>query len=130
MYQILRVCLAELGIIEGNTRYLQHPIVKHIYHNGNPYLIEGFKLLRAFDDEHQLRGGKRSADFYLKIKELEAVIFDPINMEKFSAAEIPPYFIYGTKKIEGEAAYKAYQQLLFYKWQNDQIAPRCHVHHY
>ena len=47
LYQIIRVCLAEMKLIEGNTRYLHHPIVKHVYHEGQPYIMDTFKMLEA-----------------------------------------------------------------------------------
>ncbi|WP_338147615.1 pyrimidine dimer DNA glycosylase/endonuclease V [Macrococcus armenti] len=56
LYQIIRVCLAEMNVIEGNTRYLHHPIVKHVYNEGHPYIIDAYKMLEAMDKEHQRRG--------------------------------------------------------------------------
>ncbi|MCE4956590.1 pyrimidine dimer DNA glycosylase/endonuclease V [Macrococcoides caseolyticum] len=123
LYQIIRVCLAELKVIEGNTRYLSHPIVKHIYNDGHPYLFDCFKMLEVMDQEHRRRGGKRSETFKADIAKLAMVIYDHHHL--FNKESIPPLYVYGTDKIYGASAYEAYQKLLYEKWEQDKIAPRC-----
>lgn len=125
LYQIIRVCLAEMKIIEGNTRYLHHPIVKHIYNNGFPYLIDCFEMLRIMDNEHQQRGGNRSVTFKDDLSKLAVIIHE--NERLFNKEKIPPLYVYGTDKIYGDQAYEAYYKLLFEKWHNDKIAPRCGI---
>ncbi|WP_414047456.1 pyrimidine dimer DNA glycosylase/endonuclease V [Macrococcus equi] len=125
LYQIIRVCLAEMHIIEGNTRYLSHPIVKHIYNNGHPYLLDCFNMLKVMDAEHTRRGGKRSDTFKADIAHLESIIDEHRHL--FNQETIPPFYVYGTDKINGEHTFKAYEQLLHEKWMNDKIAPRCGV---
>lgn len=56
LYQIIRVCLSALNIIDGNIRYLHHPIVKHVYNEGHPYILDCFAMLKVMDDEHTRRG--------------------------------------------------------------------------
>ena len=126
LYQIIRVCLAEMNIIKGNTRYLSHPIVKHVYHDGEPYLLDAYALLRAMDEEHQQRGGKRSSDFREDLNHLECIITQ--YQSRFSAESLPPIFIYGDEKVYGEAAYIQYQRLLYEKWSTDRIPPRCNIY--
>lgn len=64
LYQIIRVCLAHMELIEGNTKYIHHPIVQHVYNDGNPYIIDTFQLLKEMNKEHIRRGGKRSESFF------------------------------------------------------------------
>ncbi|TDM30496.1 hypothetical protein ETH98_03480 [Macrococcoides caseolyticum] len=128
LYQIIRVCLAEIKLIEGNTRYLHHPIVKHVYHEGQPYIMDTFKMLEAMDKEHRRRGGKRSQNFRedLKILENQIVQYET----KFNSSPLPPIYVYGDDKLYGEEVYEAYKRLLELKWKNDTIAPRCNIIQY
>ncbi|TDM02256.1 pyrimidine dimer DNA glycosylase/endonuclease V [Macrococcus carouselicus] len=123
LYQIIRVCLAEMKIIEGNTRYLHHPIVKHAYNGGKPYIMDLYHMLVAMDNEHQRRGGKRSDAFKEDLRLLGEII--AAHQSLFSHELLPPYYVYGDAKLEGEQVYEAYQKLLQEKWQNDTISPRC-----
>jgi len=125
LYQIIRVCLAEMNVIEGNTRYLHHPIVKHVYNEGNPYIIDTYKMLEAMDKEHQRRGGKRSQNFKEDLKILEDIILQ--HKTKFNSLPLPPFYVYGDDKLYGNEVYEAYKQLLQLKWENDTIAPRCSI---
>ncbi|UTH13928.1 pyrimidine dimer DNA glycosylase/endonuclease V [Macrococcus equipercicus] len=125
LYQIIRVCLAELGIIEGNTRYLSHPIVKHIYNDGHPYLADALHFLHACDIEHQRRGGNRNDAFRNDLVRLTDMIHN--NYSKFNNNKIPPFYVYGDMKVYGEEVYALYRSLLYDKWLNDTIAPRCGV---
>lgn len=125
LYQIIRVCLAELNIIEGNTRYLNHPIVKHLFNDGDCYIIDCFEMLQVMDKEHTFRGGKRSDAFKADLKRLSEII--NTHEQQFNHNKLPPFFVYGTEKIYGTDAYKAYEALLYEKWLNDKIAPRCGV---
>lgn len=125
-YQIIRVCLAELQLIEGNTKYLQHPIVKHVFNNGSPYLSDTWHYLQVCNEEHLLRGGNRNADFRTKLTELGKIIEKYTDL--YSVEPLPPYFVYGDKKVYGPKAYELYQILLYDKWSNDKVAPRCGIH--
>lgn len=125
LYQIIRVCLAEMEIIEGNTRYLSHPIVKLIYNNGHPYLLDCYMMLEVMDKEQRRRGGKRSETFKADIAQLSTIIQD--NKHLFNSEEIPPFYVYSTDKIHGKYAFEAYQKLLYEKWKHDKIAPRCRI---
>ncbi|WP_272030948.1 pyrimidine dimer DNA glycosylase/endonuclease V [Oceanobacillus kimchii] len=125
-YQIIRVCLAELQIIEGNTKYLQHPIVKHVFNNGSPYLSDTWRYLQACNDEHILRGGIRNIEFRSQLFKLGQTIEEYKNL--YSVEPLPPYFVYGDRKVYGQRAYELYQTLLYVKWSNDKIAPRCGIH--
>ncbi|BAC12963.1 pyrimidine dimer DNA glycosylase/endonuclease V [Oceanobacillus iheyensis] len=125
-YQIIRVCLAELQLIEGNTKYLQHPIVKHVFNNGSPYLLDAWCYLQACNEEHILRGGTRNIEFRNQLFDLGQLIED--HKYLFSDESLPPYFVYGDKKVYGKQAYELYQSLLYDKWSNDKIAPRCGIH--
>jgi hypothetical protein len=55
LYQIIRVCLGAMELIEADTSYLRHPIVKNVYHDGKPYLYDAAALLKAMDEEHQTK---------------------------------------------------------------------------
>ncbi|GGB08785.1 hypothetical protein ERX37_07000 [Macrococcus hajekii] len=123
LYQIIRVCLAEIKIIEGNTRYLHHPIVKHAYNNGSPFIMDLYQMLIAMDEEHQRRGGKRSAAFKSDLEQLAETI--TLNQHLFSHESLPPFFVYGDVKLTGDKVYAAYKELLHEKWLNDTISPRC-----
>lgn len=125
MYQIIRVCLGEMKIIETNTRYLSHPIVKSIYNEGHPYLIDAYKFLTILDEEHQRRGGKRSIEFKKNLEMLGETVKE--HKSQFKSDKIPPFFVYGDEKLEGEAVYEHYKKLLFAKWQKDKIPPRCNI---
>lgn len=125
LYQIIRVCLAEMNVIEGNTRYLHHPIVKHVYNEGHPYIIDTYKMLEAMDKEHQRRGGKRSQNFKEDLKALKDIILQ--HKAKFNSLPLPPLYVYGDDKLYGNKVYEAYKQLLQLKWKNDTIAPRCSI---
>lgn len=123
LYQIIRVCLSALNIIDGNIRYLHHPIVKHVYNEGHPYILDCFAMLKVMDDEHTRRGGKRSETFKKDIDILATIISEHKHL--LNPAALPPLYVYGPDKIYGENAYIAYQNLLYEKWLNDKIAPRC-----
>lgn len=125
MYQIIRVCLGAMDIIDTNTRYLSHPIVKTIYNAGHPYLIDAYKFLQILDEEHKRRGGKRSAEFEADIDNLRGII--ETHQSRFNYNKIPPYFVYGEERIYGETAYDCYEKLLFDKWGKDKIPPRCNI---
>lgn len=125
LYQIIRVCLAEMGIISANTRYLSHPIVKHIYNNGHPYLLDAFELLKSYDQEHKRRGGVRSINFKEKLIDLERIIYS--NKHLFSERRLPAFYVYQDKKVYGKMAYTHYESLLFLKWSNDKVPPRCNI---
>lgn len=125
MYQIIRVCLAELKIIETNTRYLSHPIVKSVYNDGYPYILDAYTLLKVLDEEHQRRGGKRSIEFRKDLDRLGEIV--EAHKSKFSPDRIPPFFVYGDEKLYGEAVYRRYEELLFDKWRMDKISPRCNI---
>lgn len=125
LYQIMRVCLAEMQIIEGNTRYLSHPVVKHVFNEGHPYLIDTLEMLLIMDQEHRRRGGSRSEAFKEDLAQLRRLI--ELNAEQFCNDDIPPFYVYGEAKLTGEAVYDAYRQLLYDKWMLDKIAPRCSV---
>lgn len=125
MYQIIRVCLGAMDIIETNTRYLSHPIVKSIYNEGHPYLIDAYEFLQILDREHQRRGGNRSTEFKGDLDALGKLI--DVHAVRFNSNKIPPYFVYGDEKIYGETVYESYEKLLFEKWQADKIPPRCNI---
>lgn len=125
MYQIIRVCLAELKIIETNTQYLSHPIVKSIYNDGYPYILDAYALLKVLDEEHRQRGGKRSNEFRKDLDRLGEIV--EAHKSKFSPDGIPPFFVYGDEKLYGEAVYRRYEELLFDKWRADKISPRCNI---
>lgn len=125
MYQIIRVCLGEMKIIETNTRYLTHPIVKSIYNEGYPYILDAHALLKELDEEHQRRGGKRSIEFRKDLSALSEIV--EAHKSKFNPEQIPPFFVYGDEKLYGEAVYGRYEQLLFDKWRVDKISPRCNI---
>lgn len=127
LYQIIRVCLAALGILDSNTRYLHHPIVKHVYNDGYPYVIDAFEMLLAMDNEHRRRGGKRSMQFKEDITNLERIIYE--HQEKFSYEPLPGIYVYGDDKYYGDDTYDMYTRLLHEKWANDTIAPRCSIKH-
>ena len=74
LYQIIRVCLAHMELIEGNTKYIHHPIVQHVYNDGNPYIIDTFQLLKEMNKEHIRRGGKRSESFKQDLSNLALII--------------------------------------------------------
>ncbi|TDM12750.1 pyrimidine dimer DNA glycosylase/endonuclease V [Macrococcus lamae] len=125
LYQIIRVCLAKMEIIEGNTRYLSHPVVKHIYNNGHPYLPDALHFLHACDMEHQRRGGRRNEAFRDDVIRLTEMIHN--NYKQFNDNKIPPYYVYGDDKVYGDSVYQLYRELLYQKWLDDTIAPRCGV---
>lgn len=128
LYQILRVNLSMIGLLETNTRYLHHPIVKHVYNDGHPFITHTFKLLIACDREHQRRGGKRSPGFRKDLDELASLIEAHEGDCLWNEDPLPPFYVYGDAKIYGEEAYSLYASLLHEKWQNDKIPPRCGIH--
>lgn len=125
MYQIIRVCLAEMKIIETNTRYLSHPIVKSIYNEGDPYILDAHSFLKVLDQEHQRRGGKRSSEFRKDLNTLSEIVEE--HKPRFNSERIPPFFVYGDEKLYGEEVYERYEQLLFDKWRLDKNSPRCNI---
>lgn len=125
LYQIIRVCLGALGLVEANTRYLHHPVVKSVYNDGKPFLIDTMALLEAMDAEHLRRGGKRSEEFREDLKELNLLIKDQSPEGIFSKEKLPPFYIYGTERCFTNEAYKKYEELLFQKWSADKIPARC-----
>ncbi|MFC3420048.1 pyrimidine dimer DNA glycosylase/endonuclease V [Salinicoccus hispanicus] len=127
LYQILRVNLSLLELLDTNTRYRHHPIVNHIYNNGYPYITDTFRFLMACDEEHQRRGGKRSPQFREDLEALKQLIADHSHVGLWSDDPLPPFYVFGEDKIYGNAAYDLYVQLLNDKWKNDTIAPRCGV---
>lgn len=125
MYQIIRVCLGAMNIIETNTRYLSHPIVKSIYNDGFPYVIDAHDFLKVLDEEHQRRGGNRSIEFREDLDALSEIIEK--HKSQFNFGPIPAFFVYGDEKLYGDQVYQRYEQLLFNKWQDDKIPPRCNI---
>ena len=63
LYQIIRVCLGELGAIQTGTGYRNHPVVKAVYNEGNPYLWGALEIMDAMNYEHLRRGGNQSEHF-------------------------------------------------------------------
>ena len=127
LYQIIRVCLGEMGHVEVNTRYLQHPVVKAVYNDGRPYLPDTLALLEAMDEEHMRRGGKRSLEFRDDLETLNRMIKGKMDEGIFSEEKLPPFYVYGNERCFSEAAYRKYEELLFSKWASDKIPPRCNV---
>lgn len=128
LYQILRVSLSMIGLLETNTRYRHHPIVKHVYNDGHPFITDTFRFLVACDTEHQRRGGKRSAGFREDLHALKSLVEAHEGECLWSDAPLPPFYVYREAKVYGEAAYSLYVRLLHEKWQNDKIPPRCGIH--
>lgn len=127
LYQIIRVCLGELELVEANTRYLKHPVVKAVYNGGKPFLFDTLALLEAMDAEHLRRGGRRSEEFRENLKKLSLLIKDKSNKDIFSTEKLPPFYVYGTERYYTDTAYKKYEDLLFQKWSADKIPARCNV---
>lgn len=125
LYQIIRVCLGALGLVEVNTRYLHHPVVKAVYNEGRPFLMDTLAMLEAMDAEHLRRGGRRSEEFRENLKELSLMIKNQSSAGIFSEAKLPPFYIYGTERCYTNEAYKKYEELLFQKWSEDKIPARC-----
>src|SRR5699024_5122931 len=125
LYQIIRVNLSLIGVLDTNTRYQHHPIVKHVYNSGAPYITDTVRLLHACDSEHQRRGGKRSAQFRVELDALKALVLNHAADDIWSHEPLPPFYAYGDARIYGDAAYGRYRELLCDKWRKDQIAPRC-----
>lgn len=127
LYQIIRVNLSLIGVLDTNTRYRHHPIVKHVYNEGFPYITGTAALLFACDREHQRRGGKRSAAFREDLDALKELIESRSGEDIWSHDPLPPFYAYGDARIYGQEAYVSYRRLLFEKWQKDRIAPRCGI---
>lgn len=127
LYQIIRVCLGGMGLVEVNTRYLHHPVVKAVYNEGKPYLPDVLEMLEAMDQEHMRRGGKRSAAFREDLERLNRLIREELDGSLFSGERLPPFYVYGTERCYTDAAYGKYEALLFSKWAADKIPPRCNV---
>lgn len=125
LYQIIRVCLGAMELIEADTSYLRHPIVKNVYHDGKPYLYDAAALLKAMDEEHQRRGGQRSPKFRNDLEAVYTIVYDKNHESLFSTAPLPPFYVFGEERCTTDAAYDKYETLLFKKWQNDKIPPRC-----
>ncbi|MCU5746977.1 pyrimidine dimer DNA glycosylase/endonuclease V [Staphylococcus sp. SQ8-PEA] len=125
LYQIIRVCLVEMDIIEGNSRYLSHPIVKHVYNEGESYLHDALYMLHCMDEEHRQRGGKRSAQFREDLAQLEDTVTNYRHL--FSTDAIPPFYVFKEEKIYGDQAYTKYLELLYSKWAQDKVPPRCGI---
>ncbi|MDG0843077.1 pyrimidine dimer DNA glycosylase/endonuclease V [Staphylococcus equorum] len=127
LYQIIRVCLAKLNLVDINSNYIKHPIVAHVYNNGKPYLIDTFNILESMNEEHIRRGGKRSVDFKNDIARLREIVYKEEYQKYFSYEMLPPFYVFGDCKVHGEDAFELYQTLLFNKWKKDKIPPRCGV---
>ncbi|EKU50153.1 hypothetical protein CD133_03405 [Staphylococcus massiliensis CCUG 55927] len=127
LYQIIRTCLKALDLIEGKKGYLNHPIVQHVYHDGKPYIIDTFEMLKAMNIEHMRRGGMRSDAFKQDLSELERLIVHYDKENYFSREPLPPFYCYQDDRVYGEAVYEKYITLLHEKWCNDKISPRCNI---
>ncbi|WP_411843735.1 pyrimidine dimer DNA glycosylase/endonuclease V [Salinicoccus sp. HZC-1] len=127
LYQIIRVNLSLIGVLDTNTRYRHHPIVRHVYNDGHPYITDTAALLFACDREHQRRGGKRSAEFRNDLDILKKLVETHRTDDIWSDEALPPLYVFGDARIYGDEAYAYYQRLLYEKWQADKIAPRCGV---
>ncbi|MDG0821689.1 pyrimidine dimer DNA glycosylase/endonuclease V [Staphylococcus equorum] len=127
LYQIIRVCLAKLNLVDVNSNYIKHPIVAHVYNNGEPYIIDTFKLLESMNEEHIRRGGKRSVDFNNDIERLSEIVYKEEYQKYFSHKMLPPFYVFGDRKVYGEDAFELYQILLFNKWKEDKIPARCGI---
>lgn len=125
LYQILRVNLSLVGVLDTNTRYQHHPIVKHVYNGGNPYITDTYRLLEACDLEHQRRGGKRSPAFREDLESLKRLIESHLDDDLWRHDPLPPLYVFGDDRVYGDAAYDLYVTLLYDKWTADTIAPRC-----
>ncbi|SOC45228.1 pyrimidine dimer DNA glycosylase/endonuclease V [Salinicoccus kekensis] len=127
LYQIIRVCLGGMGLVEVNTRYLHHPVVKAVYNEGRPHLPDALAMLKAMDEEHRRRGGRRSDAFREDLAGLDRLIKEELDESLFSEEKIPPFYVYGTERCHTEEAYEKYEALLFSKWAADKIPPRCNI---
>ena|SRR5699024_7603187 len=127
LYQIIRVNLSLIGVLDTNTQYQHHPIVKHVYNSGMPYITDTARLIHACDREHRRRGGRRSAAFREDLDALKELIESHARQGIWSHDPLPPFYAYGDARVYGEEAYAGYRRLLFEKWQNDRIAPRCGI---
>lgn len=112
--QIIRLCLAGIGAINANTRYLSHPVVQHVYNGGRPYLLDMLRYMSACDAEFQRRGGNRGAKFAKDMADLYDIV--AYNIWRSDDGPLPPYFVSGSERISGPEAYSAYRRLLGAKW--------------
>lgn len=117
-YQIIRTILAHEGIIEAGNKYINHPIVKFIYNNGDPYLYDLYQYLLCCNKEFIARGGNRSQDFQDKIDGLYNYV------KEYVIINMPPYYRYGSDEIYDETAFEKYQTLIKQKWAKDKNPPR------
>lgn len=127
LYQIIRVCLGQKGIIETDTSYLKHPVVKNVYNHGDAYIYDAVNLLKEMDKEHQRRGGKRSSEFRSDLEILYNIVDDKNHQGMFNSDKLPPFYVFGEERCYSQEAYRKYEALLFEKWKNDKIPPRCGV---
>ena len=127
LYQIICVCLGQMGIIDVNTRYINHPVVQKVYNDGRPYLRDATELLKAMDREHFRRGGKRSPDFRDALDVLYETVDDRSHDGRFSTDRLPPFYIYGDERCDTQEAYSKYERLLFEKWKKDKVSARCSI---
>lgn len=127
LYQIIRVCLGELDIIQTGNGYRHHPVVEHVYHNGQPYIYGALVLLDAFNNEHLRRRGHQSAEFREKLEKLHQTIQQADKVHHFTRDALPPMYIEGKERVAGDASYALYQKLLYKKWSQDTIPPRCDI---
>ncbi|GEP84005.1 Uncharacterised protein [Staphylococcus piscifermentans] len=127
LYQIIRVCLGELGAIQTGTGYRNHPVVKAVYNEGNPYLWGALEIMDAMNREHLRRGGNQSEHFKNELADLRQIVEEAVEEYQLSHAKLPPFYVEGKVRIEGDEAYELYQKLLYKKWRNDKIPPRCNI---
>ena len=127
LYQIIRVCLGELGTIQTGSGYRNHPVVKAVYNDGKPYLWGALEIMDAMNHEHLRRGGKQSEHFKNELADLHRIVEEAAKKHQIPYVKLPPFYVEGKVRIEGDEAYERYRNLLYKKWRNDKIPPRCNI---
>jgi len=116
--EIAEVCIQAVVNKIKSSPLLKHPIVKHIYNNGRPYLPDLLAYIDELYYEYRKRGLKATPKREKVMESIRTLVHH--RPQLWSNERIPPYFHFGdVESNDPKAVFALYQKLLKMQWDKE-----------